>query len=362
MKIKKGKNMCAVLMDPGAVKTFAIDYLKKNPKATEADVQVATRNRFQGKVSRSALTRLQSTVSEVYSLNSEQARANFRPVETPTVKRAAKIFNTNSAYRYYQELDNMSVKAKHQRHLRNLQDAKSAFGSEEYLQVLKRNNPDEYARELARLEEQNKPVQSNNAGKQESNADYLSSKKKKAAKKDAEIKSHNEAQTRRMRRTKAARNAEYCTSQGIMTNKARKIYDRVSNQLDGSITVEVNSPTPRSAEEVMKFYIEKGLAPLEDVKPTPVPTKADVAVPTEEVATSPVTKSSSTTTPSVTSRTGSTAENVSNAGKKAAKEAAKKGGKWGWIIGGAAALTAAAIGYKMYNDKQVQKQNLNLSA
>ncbi len=330
--------MCAVSMDPGVVRSFALEYLKKNPKATEADVQVAAREHFQGKISRKGLSQITPTISEVCSANAQQVRANFQPVETPVVRRAAKRFNRNQAYRYYEELDRMGEGALARRKGRSMRDAKAAFGSEEYLEVLKRNNPDEYAREIARLEEQNKPVQSNNAGKKEANAEYQSSKKKKAAKKSAEAASQAEHKKVRMQNTKYARESRYLTENGLMRTNERKLYESIKSH-------EIIADAPwKSAEESMQVFIENGLAPLEEAK-------------TEVV----------TTTKPTGGASGASAKPAASAAEKAAEEGAKAGkkaakGKWGWILGGAAALAAGAYGYYAYNQNKQQKEHISFSA
>lgn len=334
-------------MDPGVVRSFALDYLKKNPKATETDVQVAARSHFQGKISRKGLSQIASTISEVCSANAEQVRANFKPVETPVVKQAAKRFNKNQAYRYYQELDNMGEGALAMRKGRSMRDAKAAFGTDEYLEVLKRNNPDEYAREIARLEEQNKPVQSNKAGKKEVNAEYQSSKKKKAAKKAAETASQAEHKKARMQNSKYARESRYLTENGLMRTNERKLYEAIKSH-------EIIADAPYSwndAKASARVFEEHGLTELEK------------KLLKEEISALGATDANSSGVTKVVEQAASTAgkagETAANADKKAAKEAAKSGGKWGWILGGAAALAAGAIGYKIYSDKQTQQLNLS---
>lgn len=347
--------MCAVTMDPGVVRNFALDYLKQNPKATEADVQVAARSHFQGKISRKGLSQIAPTISEVCSAHAEQVRANFQPVETPVVKQAAKRFNTNQAYRYYQELDRMSEGARARRKGRSMQEAKAAFGTEEYLEVLKRNNPAEYEREVARLKEQNKPVQSNNAAKKEANAEYQSPKKKKADKKAAEATSQAEHKEVRMRNSKPAREARYLTRNGLMKTNERKLYEAIKSH-------EIIADAPWSwnnAEASARVFEEHGLTDLEkkllkEEIATPIGTSGVTSTTSSRVTKAKVVEQASETAANA-------AETAASTGAKAAKEAAKSGGKWGWILGGAAAIAAAAGGYKMYSDKQ-QEQKLNLSA
>lgn len=333
--------MCAVSMDPGVVRSFALNYLKNNPKATETEVQVAAREHFRGKISRKGLSQIAPTITEVCSANAQQVRANFQPVETPVVKQAAKRFNRNQAYRYYEELDRMGEGALARRKGRSMRDAKAAFGTEEYLEVLRRNNPDEYAREVARLEEQNKPVQSNNAGKKEANADYQSSKRKKAAKKSAEAASQAEHKKARMQNSKYARESKYLTENGLMRTNERKLYEAIKSH-------EIIADAPwKSAEESMQVFIEKGLAPLEEAK-------------TEVVTTTTATKPTGGASGASAKPAASAAEKAAEEGAKAGKKASK--GKWGWILGGAAAIAAGAYGYYAYNQNKAQKEHISFSA
>ncbi len=324
--------MCAVSVDPRVVRNFTVTYLQNNPKATEDEVVQAAREHFQGKVSRSSASKVAPIVREAYS--AEQVRANFVPVETPVVNRAAKRFNRNAAYKYYEELDNMGQTARHKRHIRSLNEAKAAFGSQEYLEVLKRNNPEEYAREVARLEEQSKPVPSNNANKKIENSKYESSKKRKEAKKTAEVASQTEKKRARIANSKPAREARYMTENGLMTTEGRKLYESIKSH-------EIIADAPwKSAEDSINVFIENGLAPLEEVKPV-------------------VTSTSTTVVENTTKPVANAVENAAEAATKAAKKAGK--GRWGWIIGGATAIAAGALGINAFKDNKEQQQ-LNLSA
>lgn len=333
--------MCARIDVLSTARAYATDYVRLNPKATEMEVVVAVREYLQDlrkngdRISAKGLSQVAPTVREIYT--AEQARANFRPVETAQVQRAAKRFNANAAVNHYERLDQMTDGARKKWHQKNMADAKQAFASEEYLEVLKRNNPAEYEKEVARLQAE-KDVVSNNAGKKEANAEYQSSKKKKATKKAAEAASQTEHKKVRVRNSKPAREARYITENGLMKTEGRKLYRAIANH-------EIIADAPwKSAEESMKVFLENGMVP-EEIKSAHAETAA-VARTTESAA---------------VRRTAETAvETVAETAASSAKKAAK--GKWGWIAGGAG-LVAAAIGGKSYIDnKKVQEQQLNLSA
>jgi len=209
--------------------------------------------------------------------------------------------------------------------------------------------------EKARVEaEKNKP--SNNQVKREAKAGdsaYVSSKQKKQAKKQAEIKSQQEHATQRELYSpadKAARkelgNAKYCTSQSIMTKKARKIFNNVNRQLDGSISVTVNETKSPVLQRMGDWYRSLE-ARLGQEAPTPKP----VAAPTAPTPAAPAPKPVATT-----------AETMVRETEKAAEKAAKKGGKTAWIAAGALAL-GALIGHLVTADKKdEQAEEFNQAA
>ena len=348
--------MCAridVLSTAGA---FASNYIRQNPKATEMEVQLAVREHLQDlrkageKVSAKGLSQVAPTVREIYT--AEQARANLTPVTTAPVQKAAKRFNANAAVNHYEQILGMGDGARKRWHQKNMTDAKTAFATDAYLDVLRWNNPAEYEKEVARLKAENEVV-SNNAAKKEANADYLSSKKKKAAKKSAETASHAEHKRTRINNSKPAREARWMTANGKMTTEGRKLYQAINNH-------EIIADAPwKSAEESMKVFLENGRVP--EITPAQAET-----VTTEVERT--VAKAAETTAETV-------AESAANAAKKAAEttaetvaesaaNAAKKAGKgkWGWIAAGVG-VVAAAIGGKFHMDKQkTEQEKLSLSA
>ncbi|MCM1009774.1 MAG: hypothetical protein NC390_02705 [Fusobacterium sp.] len=336
--------MCARLDVLSTARAFATDYVRQNPKATEDQVVVATSEHIDDlrkngdKFSARGRSKVQSTVREVYT--AEQARANFAPVAPEAAQRAAKKFNANAAVNHYEQILGMGDGARKKWHNKNMTDAKAAFASEDYLEVLKRNNPAEYEKEVARLKAENETV-SNNAGKKEANAEYQSSKKKKAAKKAGEAASQAEHRKERVRNSKPAREARYMTENGLMKTEGRKLYRALANH-------EIVADAPfewNNAEASARVFEEHGLTDLEKK-----------LLKEEKTAASASAKKAVETA----------AETASNAAKpveKAVEQATKSSkGKWGWIAGGVG-LVAAAIGGKSYMDnKKAQEQQLNLSA
>lgn len=338
----KGKDMCAridVLSTAGA---FATNYIRQNPKATEMEVQLAVREHLQDlrkageKVSAKGLSQVAPTVREIYT--AEQARANLTPVTTAPVQKAAKRFNANAAVNHYEQILGMGDGARKRWHQKNMTDAKTAFATDEYLEVLRRNNPAEYEKEVARLKAENEVV-SNNAAKKEANADYLSSKKKKAAKKSAETASHAEHKRTRIKNSKPAREARWMTANGKMKTEGRKLYQAINNH-------EIIADAPwKSAAISARVFEEHGLTDFEKSLAESKPSSPKPAAAAISSAGSATTKAAETA-----------AESAANAAKKAGK------GKWGWIAAGVG-VVAAVIGGKFYMDKQkAEQEKLNLSA
>lgn len=124
------------------------------------------------------------------------------------------------------------------------------------------------------------PQKSNNQNKKEVNSQYMSRKKKKAAKKQGEAQSRVEHKQTRINNSKPARNARYCTSQGIMTTDARKAFEFVENHnmsanvkpLDAQISYQsfLNAgmvQPEKSARESMAVFENAGLLPQAEVAP-----------------------------------------------------------------------------------------------
>lgn len=339
--------MCAridVLSTAGA---FAANYVRQNPKASEMEVQVAVREHLQDlrksgeKISAKGLSQVQPTVREIYT--AEQAKANLKPVATPVVQRATKKFNANAAVNHYEQILGMGDGARKRWHQKNMADAKTAFAPDEYLEVLKRNNPGQYEKEVSRLKAENEVV-SNNAAKKEANADYLSSKKKKAAKKAGEAASQAEHKRVRIKNSKPAREARWMTANGKMKTEGRKLYQAINNhQIIADAPWKSAATSARVFEEHGLTNFEKGLA---ESKP----------VPTKPAATKPAAAVTSSAGSATTKAAETAAESAANAAKKAGK------GKWGWIAAGVG-VVAAVIGGKGYMDKQkAEQEKLSISA
>ncbi len=269
------------------------------------------------------------------SANLDKGKNNSKFNETKARKAYEKSPN------YYYEYGKMSKQAKYDRKHRAMADNKAAYAEYDDLAILKRVNPEQYEKVVAWRAELNKPVQSNNAGKKEAKAEYESSKKIKAKKKLAEIKSKIEhAKERKKAKTldKEQRNAKYVTGQGQMKTDARIAYRKVKATSDAF----ANGAAPfHNAEESFKVFEKYGLTGL-SVLDTPIGAtpKPDVDVP----------KPSSTSVQK-------TVENVVENGKKAVEETVEKAGKgkWGWIAAGIG-LVAAAFGGKAYMDKKAEQQ------
>lgn len=96
---------------------------------------------------------------------------------------------------------------------------------------------------------------------------YISSKKKKAQKKQAEINSHLEKQAARRANGKAGRNAQYLTSNQLMSTQARRTYEMVeNNNLHFSANRAIDSAEVfrevKSAKDSADVFIKNGYTPI----------------------------------------------------------------------------------------------------
>lgn len=122
------------------------------------------------------------------------------------------------------------------------------------------------------------PPKSNKQNKKEVNSQYMSSKKKKIAKKQAEIQSQAEHKKARLKNTRTARNASYCTKNGIISSEvkgAKEAYNLIKQTGEKTQTLRKeaiavypdNKPyVTKSAEESAKVFMENGFKPI--VKPS----------------------------------------------------------------------------------------------
>lgn len=250
-------------------RSFAINYRKNNPQASQLTVQAETRNYIQDlaktqKISKKEIAKVQAVVSEVFSQNADVAKANSTILVSPKTEKLLTQTNSQQAERHYQAYQNMTKAGRKRLHERNLSDAKSAFLSDEYTRFLEEKHPE--------LIEKPKEEISNNQYKKQANAEYKSSKKQKNEKKLFEQKSALEH--KKQRPNKSVRNAEYTTSIGKMTQKAKKAFNDTVAKLKNSekslmsiqefidkTQVPVN-PT-KSAEDSMKVFIENGIVKAE---------------------------------------------------------------------------------------------------
>ena len=354
--------MCARIDVIGVARTFASNYVKANPQATEDQVQNATRNHLlelqaRGeKVPAKKLAQVSSTVSGVYAQrnipvavqNTQEALAVRQPnpkVETATNKMSAKIatkqYTSADAGKYYYQNSSLSKNARHNLHERTLKDVKSAFGGDEYMEFLRQNHP-----EL--IQEEPKPI-SNKQNKKHANADYQSSKKVKQAKKQAEVRSKEEHAKVRAKNTRPQRNAEYCTKNGIMSTEAG-----AKANLQRVLT-EIADSAKRTIPLADWIAPERHFA---NINPQDLEVAFGVPIEKENVAkTSTATVSQAETVvdeaKDIVKNTGKkTAEEVANASKKATKSH----NKILMAVGGVGLAIATAFGYQKY-EKMNAPQN-----
>lgn len=190
-------------------------YLQRKPQATREQVMAEVRGqllnmkRNGAKISDKQINVATVRVSGIADIATEQVAANFD--------------------------SNVTKPAKQNRHRRNMVDAKAAFLDERFAEPIVETS-------------------SNNQNKKAANAGYLSSKKKKVIDKMDECKSREVHDL--WRDTKSKRNAQYCTSQGIMASDAKRSFETVSNALDGRMSVKV-SDKPNNTLKSMAAYYKK---------------------------------------------------------------------------------------------------------
>ena len=333
--------MVAAVSVNTVVNGFVQEYLKKNKKATESECQAAVRSHLQdlkkngAKISDKKIVQASAQVTELY-------KANVMTQPTKTTVKSVKSLNTSQAVHnypkynahltadhHYDEFHQLGKKARKRLHQKNMDDAKAAFSQLE-VQDLKQT-------ELSNS--QNKKLM------HESEDAYISSKKRKQLKKEAEAVSQAEHKAQRLRNNpkdkvlrKAKGNAEYCTSQGIMTKKARKIFKNISQQLDGNFTVNVNEKPNLELKVLNDYYrsLESTSAPVTTELPKP---KTEIPKPKANVQ--------------------GAVETVTTAGEKAyssVSKAGKAGGKAGWLFAGFAAMTALGAALISSDKKEQQKK------
>lgn len=278
--IKKGK-MTKVPEIGEELLRIVGDFLKNNPNTTDDQLKAEIRNSLQGRVSPKKLAQINSetiisearqyaqnvtvptappasTAIPVEHVPSSSIRAKYMPIEQKA---------TNY---YYNELPTTKQDWQ-KRHQKELQNVKSAFGNDQqYLEYLQRVSPQTYQEEMA-LRAQQAPKETNNAGKKQANAEYVSSKKRKQQKRMNEAASQAEHKKQQVIKDKSQRNAIYVTEQGQMTTEARRAYkkaDRISEMAsDNAFRNEIRRQeqsvlgVSKSAEESARVFAENGFGP-----------------------------------------------------------------------------------------------------
>ncbi len=334
--------MVAAVSVNTVVNGFVQEYLKKNKKATESECQAAVRSHLQdlkkngAKISDKKIVQASAQVTELYKANvmTKPTQISAEAVNSLNTSQAVHNYPKYNAHltadHHYDEFHQFGKKARKRLHQKNMDDAKAAFSQLE-VQDLKQT-------ELSNS--QNKKLM------RESEDAYISSKKRKQLKKEAEAASQAEHKAQRLRNNpkdkvlrKAKGNAEYCTSQGIMTKKARKIFKNISQQLDGNFTVNVNEK-PNLELKVLNDYYRS-------LESTSAPVTTEILKPKTEI-------------PKPKANVQGAVETVTTAGKKAyssVSKAGKAGGKAGWLFAGFAAMTALGAAL-ISSDKKEQQKNI----
>lgn len=333
--------MVAAVSVNTVVNGFVQEYLKKNKKATESECQAAVRSHLQdlkkngAKISDKKIVQASAQVTELY-------KANVMTQPTKTTVKSVKSLNTSQAVHnypkynahltadhHYDEFHQLGKKARKRLHQKNMDDAKAAFSQLEVQDLPKAELSNSQNKKLMR----------------ESEEAYINSKKRKQLKKEAEAVSQAEHKAQRLKNNlkdkvfrKAKGNVEYCTSQGIMTKKARKIFKNISQQLDGNFTVNVNEKPNLELKVLNDYYrsLESTSAPVTTEIPKP---KTEIPKPKANVQ--------------------GAVETVTTAGKKAyssVSKAGKAGGKAGWLFAGFAAMTALGAALISSDKKEQQKK------
>ena len=254
------------------VKDFTASYVKSNPNSSVQDVQVALREHLQlqkkngVKISPNEIIQAQHSVPSVY-----YDIKNYVP--TPTTKKVANNLNKEKAVKAYRDytaadaakyndgLSHQSKQARQNAHKRNLNDAKAAFVSNEFLEKVKTENPQAYA-EMTAISP------SNNEIKRQNN-NYKSVKKQKIEAAKAREVAKAERSLNGVKYSKQARNAAYLTSTGQMSHEGRLAYNKVKNsgntpKVSASMIENMQSKalSGKSAKASAEVFMKNGFAPV----------------------------------------------------------------------------------------------------
>lgn len=341
--------MVATVSVNTVVNGFVQEYLKKNKKATESECQAAVRSHLQdlkkngAKISDKKIVQASAQVTELYKANvmTKPTKTTVKSVQSLNTSQAVHNYPKYNAHlasdRHYDEFHQLGKKARKRLHQKNMDDAKAAFSQLEVQDLPKAELSNSQNKKLMR----------------ESEEAYISSKKRNQLKKEEEAVLQAEHKAQRLKNNpkdkvlrKAKGNVEYCTSQGILTKKARKIFKNISQQLDGKFTVNVNEKSNLELKVLNDYYrsLESTSAPV--ITETPKPT-FETPKPKTEV-------------PKPKANVHVAVETVTTAGTKASSsvsKAGKAGGKAGWLFAGFAAMTAIGAAL-MSSDKTEQQKNI----
>lgn len=315
------------------VNGFLHEYLKNNKKATEQDCQTAVRSHLQdlkkngAKISDKKIVQASAQVTELYKANvmTKPAKMSAKAVKSLNTLQAVHNYPKYNAHlaadHHYDEFHQLGKKVRKRLHQKNMDDAKAAFSQLEVQDLPKAELSNSQNKKLMR----------------ESEDAYISSKKRKQLKKEAEAASQAEHKAQRLRNNpkdkvlrKAKGNAEYCTSQGIMTKNARKIFKNISQKLDGKFVI---TEKPNFELQALNDYYRS-------LESTSSPVTIEIPKPKTEI-------------PKPKANVQGAVETVTTAGTKAAKA----GGKTGWLFAGFAAMTALGAAL-ISSDKKEQQKNI----
>lgn len=338
--------MVAAVSVNTVVNGFVQEYLKKNKKATESECQAAVRSHLQdlkkngAKISDKKIVQASAQVTELYKANvmTKPTKTTVKSVQSLNTSQAVHNYPKYNAHlasdRHYDEFHQLGKKARKRLHQKNMDDAKAAFSQLEVQDLPKAELSNSQNKKLMR----------------ESEEAYINSKKRKQLKKEAEAVSQAEHKAQRLKNNlkdkvfrKAKGNVEYCTSQGIMTKKARKIFKNISQQLDGNFTVNVNEKPNLELKALNDYY--------RSLESTSVPVITETPKPTFE------TPKPKTEIPKPKANVQAAVDKLITAGSKGDTKLPKASGKAGWLFAGFAAMTAIGAAL-MSSDKTEQQKNI----
>lgn len=260
------------------VKSLVTSLLNSNPNITEDQIRVEVNNYLQtierngtkiGKARITALAKLPETIRE----------CRPKPVVRPTVIKPKPVMRTaeiptESLIANSPIVRPEIVSTSSKKELKRVKRLNKQFGgglSEVMPQGLSEQEiwEDEMKQKMVTT-----PPKSNKQNKKEVNSQYLSRKKQKLQKKQAEIQSQAEHKKARLKNTRTARNIDYCTRNGIISSEvkgAKDAYNLIQQTGEKTQTMRKeamavypdNKPyVTKSAEESAKVFMENGFEPI----------------------------------------------------------------------------------------------------